>query len=198
MRTTIIVLIISIGIAAPSAAQDAPGTLGSFQISADLSTMWMQHRTFDTDDGGLFAGLGVYGHLGDDWYIGGEIGTGSSLALLVFDDSSFVPVEVNAKRAFRLKNHIAADLGAGLCFGRVEYSRSPLFWGETDEVDQWVPGGQVFADLLFDAGGFFLGLKTKYQLTADADEVADLVSSDEGWDYSNFRFGIQFGFMISH
>ena len=55
----------------------------------------------------------------------------------------------------------------------------------------------MLGGLVFKAGGMLVGLKLKYQLTTDADKVAALISPDEGWDYSNFKFGVQIGFLGS-
>jgi len=195
MRITLLALVISLGISMGASAQNTAPTLGRFQIGAELDAMSMQHRTFETDDGGIFLGLSVFGHVRNGWYLGAEIGVGGSMKIFGYEDSSFVPIEVNAKRAFRLANHLAADLGAGLSYGQVEFSHS-LFVDDPVEINEWVPGAQVFGGLLVDAGPFFVGIKLKYQLTMDAEEIADFISPDDGWDYSNLRIGAQVGFLL--
>jgi len=188
-------MLISLGMTAGVLAQDASPTLGRFQIGVELDAMSMQHRTFETDDAGLYMGLSVFGHVRNDWYVGAELGVGGSMSIFGYEESSFVPLEVNAKRAFRLANHFAADLGAGLSYGHVDFSHS-LFVDDPVEINEWVLGTQIFGGLLVDAGPFFVGVRLKYQLTMDAEEIADFISPDEGWDYSNLRVGAQVGFML--
>ena len=176
-------------------AQDEPA-LGTSHYSAEMDLMFLQHRTFDTDDGGVYLGLAGYGHIGNSWYLGGEIGVGAGFGLFLVESSSFMPIELNAKRAFALSRRWIVDVGAGLSYNRVAFSYNP--WGSDNDRDvtDWVFGGQVMGDLIFKAGHFLVGLKFKYQLTADLPDVSSLISPDEGWDYSNLKIGIQLGFLI--
>ena len=176
-------------------AQEAP-LLGKSHYSAELDLMFLQHRTFTTDDGGVFLGLAGYGHLGGNWYLGGEIGVGGGFGLFLIESSSFMPVELNAKRAYALSPSFVVDVGAGLSYNRVDFSYNP--WGTDNDRDvvDWVFGGQIFSGLTYKAGSFLIGLKFKYQLTADLPEVASLISPEDGWDYSNLRIGLQIGFMV--
>ena len=176
-------------------AQDAP-LLGRSHYSLELDLMFLQHRTFDTDDGGVYLGLAGYGHLGNNWYLGGEIGVGSGFGLLLSDSSTYMPIELNAKRAFELAPSFIVDVGGGLSYNRVEFSHDSWFTDNDFEVTDWVIGGQMLCDILYKAGSIQLGLKLKYQLTADLKEVADLISPEEGWDYSNFKIGFQIGFLV--
>jgi hypothetical protein len=177
-------------------AQDE-AVLGKSHYTAELDAMFLQHRTFDTDDGGVYFGLAGYGHMGDNWYLGGEIGVGAGFGLFLVDSSSYMPIELNAKRAFALSPSFVVDLGAGLSYSRVEFSHDSLFSDDDWEVTEWVFGGQVMSDLYFKAGSFLLGLKVKYQLTQDVEDVASVISPDEGWDYSNLKIGFQIGFRFS-
>lgn len=176
-------------------AQDTP-PLGKSHFTLELDAMALQHRTFTTDDAGVYFGLAGYGHIGKNWYLGGEIGGGTGFVFFLSDDSSFMPLELNAKRAFALSPGFVIDVGAGLSYNRVNFSHDSWFSDDDWEVTEWVFGGQLMSDIYFKAGSFLLGLKLKYQLTADLPEVSEKISPDDGWDYSNFRIGIQIGFMI--
>lgn len=170
--------------------------LGRMHFSIEFATMGMQHRDFSTDDAGIYFGLSGYGHLGKDWYLGGEYGGGTSMSFFFADESSFYPLELNAKRGFRFSDIFCADLGGGLSYSRVHFKRMFLFFSEGEEIDEWVFGGQIFGDLMLEFGGVFLGLSAKYQLTTDASDVADELEETDGWDYTNYRIGLKLGFMI--
>jgi len=168
--------------------------IGKSHYTAELAVMFMQHRTFETDDGGVYLGLAGYGHLGNNWYLGGEIGVGGGFGILS-DESTFNPIELNAKKAFPLSESWAVDIGGGLSYNRVKFSHDSWFTDNDWEVSDWVFGGQLMGDLYFKAGNFLIGLKLKYQLTADVPDVAAEISPIEGWDYSNFKIGLQIGFL---
>jgi hypothetical protein len=176
-------------------AQDE-ARLGKSHYCFEMALMFLQHRTFETDDGGGYVGLTGYGHLGNNWYLGGEIGAGFGMGAIFSDGSTFTPLQLNAKKALALSPSWVVALGGGLSYSRVEFSHNSLFTSNDFEVADWVFGGQVLCDFLFKAGRVPLGLKLMYQLTADLPEVAAEISPDEGWDYSNFRIGLQIGFMI--
>jgi hypothetical protein len=208
MRTSVPLLIVGVGLLFGGAnAQDAPvqdappqdlPPLGGYHIVVELDAMYMQHQTFETDEAGLYIGLAGYGHLGNSWYLGGEIGAGTAVTFFSSNDSSYMPLELNAKRGFPLAPWCAVELGGGLSFSRISFSHDSWINDEDEvEISDWVFGGQLLGSLTFKAGPMILGLKLKYQLTTDAEEVAELISPDEGWDYSNFKIGLQVGFMGS-
>lgn len=177
-------------------AQDPEGpVLGTSHFAIEMAPMFIQHRTFATDDYGIFMGLSGYGHVGNDWYVGGEIGAGGAIGFFGLDSSSFTPIEANAKRGFRLSERILIDLGAGLSYGRVKFNRNSWF-SEDLSVSDWVAGGQILSNFYYQAGWVQVGFKIKYQLTADAKGVDSILEDDEGWDYSNLRIGAFIGFRI--
>jgi hypothetical protein len=215
MRSTLLALIIACTIvpAVDAPAQEIAGqteqphdaptpemtaALGRMHFSIEFATMGMQHRDFSTDDAGVYFGISGYGHLGKDWYLGGEYGAGTSMAFFFADESSFYPLELNAKRGFRLSEVFCADLGAGLSYSRVKFQSIGFFSEDGEEIEEWVFGGQIFGDLMIEAGGVFLGLCAKYQLTTDASDVADELEETDGWDYTNYRIGLKIGFMFGN
>jgi len=185
-------LILALGSA--SLAQDRP-PLGGSHFAVEWDAMLLQHRTFETDDVGFYLGLSGYGHIGRNWYLGGEVGGGGGFGTLFLGEtSSYTPFELNAKRAFGLTRHLVADLGGGFSYSRVEYNQS--FPSDGDVAD-WVVGTQIFGDGWLRAGRFLAGVKLKYQLTADVKGVEPVISSGTGWDYSNLKIGVQIGFVGS-
>lgn len=185
-------LILAVGSA--SLAQDRP-PLGGSHFAVEWDAMLLQHRTFETDDVGFYLGISGYGHIGRNWYLGGEIGGGGGFGTLFLGEtSSYMPIELNAKRAFGLTRNLVADLGGGLSYSRVEYNQS---FSSDGDVADWVVGAQVMGDGWFRAGRFLAGVKLKYQLTADVEGVDPVLSTGKGWDYSNLKIGVQIGFVGS-
>lgn len=197
MKTTAFTLIcLVLMLTGPTAGAQEQPLLGTSHYAVELDLMFLQHRTFETDDGGIYFGFAGYRYLGDDWYLGGEIGVGTAFGLFLVENSTYMPLEVNAKRAFALSRHWVATLGGGLSLSRVEYSHDAFDPDDDVDVTEWVAGGQVLSDLIYQAGGFQIGLKFKYQLTTNVDEVTSRFSPDAGWDYSNLKLGIQIGFRL--
>lgn len=100
-------------------------------------------------------------------------------------DLDYVPIELNAKYVFEINPCWTFDLGGGISYNYLNIDVSGLFRGSEDD---WLFGGQFFADLNYKTGPWFFGTNIKYQLTEDIDDVD--VSAN------NFRVGGQFGFMF--
>lgn len=194
MKTlTIAALFLSCLAAVPATAQDVP-SLGRYHVYFEYSAMIMQHVTFEADDAGLHVGLAGYKHVGDDWYVGAELGGGGSLIFLGID-SEITTWEVNAKRALPLGRFVCFELGGGLSYNKVHYEESHLFFDDDEiEIDDWVPGVQALANAHAKLGAFLAGAHVKYMLTGDVEGVQEAEGLEEGWDYSNVTIGVQFGF----
>jgi hypothetical protein len=179
----------------PLLAQDEP-LLGEYHFTAELGAMVMQHVTFETDDAGVHAGLDAYKHVGQNWYLGAEIGFGGSIGFLAAE-SDIAMYALNGKRVFGLGRVVRLDLGAGLSYNHVSYSENNLF-GPDDgpEIDEWIFGAQALANLHLKLGWALLGAHVKYMLTQDVPGVAELEELEKGWDYSNLTIGVQAGFLI--
>lgn len=180
---------------APALSQETPA-LGDTHFYFGLSAMVMQHVTFESDDAGLHVGVGGYKHVRRDWYLGAELGTGSSLAFLG-SESDITTLEVNGKRVFAIGNTLRFGLGAGLSYDHVTYDERTLF-GSADDVtiDDWVLGAQVLANAQAKLGRLIFGAHLAYMLTADVDGVQEAEGLEEGWDYSNVRVGLHLGFLL--
>jgi hypothetical protein len=179
----------------PAAAQEAP-PLGEYHFAAELGAMLMQHVTFETDDGGLYIGASGYKHVGRSWYVGLAVAHGEALGFFT-DDSDITMWELNGKRAFVLSRVFACDLGAGLSYNHVTYKNFSFLSSSSDvDVDKWVFGIQALANLHLKLGSFLLGANVEYMLTGDVPGVAEREGLEDGWDYSNLRFGFHVGFLI--
>jgi hypothetical protein len=171
-----------------SAQEKAP--LGKGNVAVKLDYIAFTDDYFDepgNEDDGLYVGLEVYGEITPNWYLGGEFGTGN----ILFGEESITlaPIEVNLKYAKEAARNLVIDFGAGPSYSHVElqYEKS-VFWGYVEERDDWLFGGQVFADLTYKTRSFTIGVHGKYQITEDF--------KDEGVDLNNYRLGVQLGFVF--
>lgn len=181
--------------AIPVTAQVAP-SLGRYHFYLEYSAMMMQHVTFETDDAGIHIGLAGYRHVGDDWYVGAELGGGGSLYIFGID-SEITTYEVNVKRALPLGRVLRLELGGGLSYNHVRYEEFHIFSDDDDlEIEDWVPGAQVLANAHLKLGSFIAGVHVKYMLTGDVEGVQEAEGLEEGWDYSNVTAGVHFGFAL--
>jgi hypothetical protein len=63
-----------------------------------------------------------------------------------------------------------------------------VFATTSSDDDDWLSGGQVFADTGYKFGRCLVGVNGKYQLTQDF--------KDAGFDSNNWRLGAQIGVMF--
>jgi len=199
-----------------SAQEKAPLGKGNFALKLDRITFTDDHWTDSGDDAGLYIGLEGYFELTPNLYLGGEVGAATNINLDLFgglgaystlkyggadevegteDDISFVPVEVNLKYAMEAASHFVVDFGAGLSCSYVELDR-PIYFlldentvtSRTETRDEWLFGGQVFADLTYKIRWFSIGVNGKYQITENF--------KDDDFDLSNWRLGAQIGIIF--
>ncbi len=171
-----------------SAQEKAPLGNGNFAVKLDYIAFTDSH--FDdvgNEDDGLYIGLEGYGKITSNLYLGGEIGTGTNIDL-GGEEITFVPVELNLKYAKEAARNFVVDFGAGLSYSSVEIQYRPFFGAAREKRDDWLFGGQVFADLTYKINWFSIGINGKYQITEDF--------KDEGIDLSNYRLGVQLGIVF--
>lgn len=151
-------------------------------------------------DSGLYVGLEAYSHLADtapNFYIGMEVGYASSDGDVTVSGRSrdtemtFVPIELNLKYAMVAASNLAIDIGAGASANYAEIE-APRAYGIYGNVDDWLWGGQFFADLNFKFNQFFIGINAKYQLT----ENFDIDDTETDRSFSNWRIGGQAGIVF--
>lgn len=171
-----------------SAQEKAPLGNGNFAVKLDYIAFTDGH--FDdvgNEDDGLYIGLEGYGKITSNLYLGGEIGTSTNIDL-GGEEITFVPVELNLKYAKEAARNFVVDFGAGLSYSSVEIQYRPFFGAAREKRDDWLFGGQVFADLTYKINWFSIGVNGKYQITEDF--------KDEGIDLSNYRLGVQLGIVF--
>lgn len=105
-------------------------------------------------------------------------------------DVDYVPIEFNVKYVFPIDPIMNFDIGAGLSVNYFDISLDGYRFSYSE--DDWLFGGQLFADLNFKMDPWFAGVNVKYQLTDDI-ELGDI---DTDVSASNFRAGGQVGIMF--
>lgn len=106
-------------------------------------------------------------------------------------DVTYVPIELNLRYAMEFAQNWVFGIGIGGSLNYFEVEVDPKGAGSEDE-DDWVWGGQIFADVTHNFGSWFLGLNFKYQITEDL-EFNDY---DTDTDASNWRLGPRIGFVF--
>ena len=140
-----------------------------------------------SEDAGLYIGLEGYGKIASNFYLGGEVGAADNVAL--FGKSiSFTPIEINIKYASEFAHNLVIDFGTGFSYSYVALKQTFWFGTEPEERNDWLFGGQIFADLSYKINWFSIGVNAKYQITQSF--------KDEGLDLSNFRLGVHIGIIF--
>jgi hypothetical protein len=98
-------------------------------------------------------------------------------------DVTYVPIELNLKYAAEFAPQWVFGIGAGASYNYFKIEANRL---DTNE-DDWLFGGQVFADLTYKSGPWFFGINGKYQFTENINLGNDSTNAN------NFRVGGQIG-----
>lgn len=187
----------------------APLGFGNIAVKVDYIN-FTEDELEDLDlDTGLYGGLEWYGQIAPSLYLGAEVGyanpdeettdivSGPFLGPVAVDietEITYVPIELNLKYAIEAAPNLVFDFGAGVSmnYAELEVEVSALGVTEDDSENDWLFGGQFFADLNYKFGQFFIGVNAKYQITEDF-ELDDI---DTDTDFSNWRVGGQVGIIF--
>ena len=174
------------------AQEKAPLGVGNLALKGDYIE-FTEDDFEDLDiDTGMYIGVEGFHEVSPNVYLGAEIGYAvdmdgeADIHLFEADvDLTYIPVEVNVKYATELSPSLVFDFGAGVSYN---YAEIEISNGDSDSEDEWLFGGQFFADLNYTFDTFFLGLNGKYQITEEGDDL------DVSFD--NWRIGGQIGFFF--
>ena len=187
----------------------APLGLGNIALKVDyidFTDSTLEDLDLDTS---VYGGLEMYGQVAPGLYLGAEVGytnPDEETTFTVFDpflgpvtveletEITYVPIELNLKYAIEAAPNLVFDFGAGVSmnYAELEVEGSALGVTVNDSEDDWLFGGQFFADLNYKFGQFFIGVNAKYQITEDL-EINDI---DTDVDLSNWRVGGQIGIIF--
>lgn len=190
-----------------SAQMRAPLGMGNLAIKVDYFRFTDDAAEDLGIENGVYVGLEGYASLlHPNLYFGLESGwAGTEGDVILIDnidllplpaevETTYVPIELNAKYVFEINPCWTADLGVGISMNYFKIDiDSPFLIGSLD-FDDWVFGGQVFADVNYKFANYFVGANAKFQLTDDLEIFA--LGVNRGVDASNFRVGLQAGMMF--
>jgi len=170
--------------------------LGKGNVALKVDYFSFTDDVFDDIDlqDGVYVGLEGSFAIAPNLYLAAEAGwAGTSNDEDIVDiDVTYVPVELNLKYAVEFAPRWVFGIGAGASYNYfnidVDIDRT------SGDEDDWLWGGQAFADLNYKMGSWFFGINGKYQFTEDI----ELGSDDEETDTNanNWRFGAQLGVMF--
>ena len=120
-------------------------------------------------DTGVYLGAEIYSIILPYFYLGLEAGYSNPSGTYrdpilgnIDTELTYVPIELNAKAAFEPAKNLAIDLGGGVSVNYAEIKGSIL--GVPVTEDDWLWGGQVFADINYIVGGVvYIGINGKYK-----------------------------------
>lgn len=152
-------------------------------------------------DESLYIGLEAYNKITSNLYVGMEIGYATSEGSTRFSNAqvqrvkadtelNFVPIELNLKYALDLTPRLAVDFGAGPSYNWLDVDIAGR--GISSPGDDWLWGGQIFADLNYKIDLFFIGINAKYQFT----ENFEIDDDETDVNANNWRIGGQVGIMF--
>lgn len=172
-------------LAASVPAQETGAPLGKGNVAVKLDYISFTDSYFDaTENDGVYFGIEGYGRIAPDLYLGGAVGQGVNVEMLG-EEIDFIPIELNLKYANEISANVIVDVGAGLSCSSVEIRQSIPFPGSDETRDEWLFGGQVFADLIYKIGRISIGLNGKFQITEEF--------GSEDFNLNNYRLGVQLG-----
>jgi hypothetical protein len=190
--------------AATSAYAADKFALGKGNIALKVDYFSFTDDVFDEIDldQGVYAGLEGSFAISPNLYLAleaGWAGTSNDEDIIVFGiptnvdiDVTYVPVELNLKYAVEFAPRWVFGMGAGVSYNY--FNIEVDIDGASADEDDWLLGGQVFADLTYKMGSWFFGINGKYQFTEDIELGPEDIETDT--NASNFRVGAQIGVMF--
>lgn len=175
--------------------------------------------TYLSKDGAYF-GFETYANVWENLYVGAEIGyvkteqdiadwinryrsAGLSDVRGTFwyefsTEIEYIPVQLNVKYVLKPSENVICSIGGGISYNYAEVSVAEktapgsVIGSASLSLDDWLFGGQVFAELLYTIDRYFIGISGAYQFTEDFDDEG---GDDEGApNFNNFRLGGKIGF----
>jgi hypothetical protein len=189
---------------ATSAYAAGQNSLGASNIDLKVEYFSFTDDIFDKIDlgEGVYLGLESYLGVAPNLYLGIEAGwvqtsnddditVAGSHANVDFD-VNYVPIELNLKYNAEFAPNWVFGIGAGASYNYFDIQADVD--GRSADDDDWLWGGQVFADVSYKSGAWFFGINGKYQFTEDVEIGTNDVHTDT--NANNFRVGAHIGLMF--
>ncbi len=205
MKKWLVILVCTIFTLLGTSAYGQTGTpLGTAHVGFKVDYLsFTDSDTEDLDaDSDVYFGVDGYFNVSPNFYIGGEIGyaeTDGSESEVIFGvgtvsidtEIEYLPIEVNAKYVIQSGENLTIGFGGGLSYNSVDFEIKGTALGLTikDSDDEWLLGGQLFAEVNYSIDNFFIGANVKYQLTEDFDDIKIFGVNAGDLNFSNFRVG---------
>ncbi len=179
-------------VSASIVAYSAEVNLGPNNFTVKVDSIHFEDNALKGLDRGIYVGLEGYGYLGQNFYLGAEVGYVDTDGQIESEGARldkeliFIPIELNLKYTIRVVSNLLFDLGAGFSYNYAKEELSGL--GVSSSLHDWIWGGQFFGDLNYKIGQFFLGGNVKYQITGHGHNI--------GHEFNNLRAGGQIGVMF--
>ncbi len=137
-------------------------------------------------DKSIYMAVEGYAHVAPEIFLGLEVGIAnpSSTVSNHKTELTYIPVELNAKYVGEFLPSWNLGIGGGLSYNYAE--ETVVSGGSAFTNDDWLLGGQVFAELLYASGNYFVGFNYKRQFTDNLEGSGGAVPAHR---YSNWRLG---------
>ena len=174
---------------------NAASPLGIIHFGAKVDYIEFTDGVFEDLDlkKGVYVGAEIYSIILPYLYLGLEAGYSNphgnytdTVLGNVDTELTYVPLELNAKVAFEPAKNLAIDAGAGVS---VMYAELETSVGSLPPVseNEWLWGGQIFADINYIAGGVvYIGINGKYKIAENGLKGYDV-------NLNNWMIGGQIG-----
>jgi len=205
-KVLLFALMVAIVLTATSVFATEKYVLGNSNVALKVDYINFTEDAFDEVDleSGVYVGLEGYYGIMPNLYLGleaGWAGTSNDGHLDALDtdvdvEVTLIPIELNLKYAFEVSPAWVIDIGAGVSYSMFEIEVDLDDFGDADQ-DDWVFGGQVFADVNYKLNNqWFIGINGKYQFTEDLEFEVEGEDVDAKSSADNWRVGAHVGLMF--
>lgn len=134
----------------------------------------------------IYMAVEGYGHIAPEILLGLEVGIAnpSSTVNNRKTELTYIPIELNVKYVGEFRPNWNFCIGGGLSYNYAE--ETVVSGGSAFKNDDWLAGGQAFAELLYSSGSYFVGVEYKRQFTDNFEGGTAAVPAHR---YSNWRLG---------
>jgi len=167
-------------------AQEQAGTGLGLALKADYMNFTDGFVESNDIDKSIYVAVEGYAHLAPEIFLGLEVGIANPSSTVGNNKTelTYIPIELNAKYVGEFLPSWNFGIGGGLSYNYAE--ETVVSGGSSFNNDDWLLGGQIFAELLYASGNYFVGFNYKRQFTDNIEGGSGAVPAHR---YSNWRLG---------